>query len=259
MKMALKESTGLRKFRQARGSTREAFADALLKIFSGSAPANADDAESGTLLLIVSKESGAVAAGARSSPQIGLITIASHAAGETFIINVTVDGVGPISHTFTNTPDAGTVADVAMKVAEMLNDIPQLQAIASGSDGDIFVASRIPGVGFTIASGGGTGTISALTSEVKAAVNIDTLRLGDSSNGVIAKNSDEWSGVGLLKGTAGYFRLVTTKDTGASSTTEIRAQGNISTSGAELNLSSLSIEIGATLTINNFQLTEPAS
>ena len=36
-------------------------------------------------------------------------------------------------------------------------------------------------------------------------------------------------------------------------------QGNISTSGAELNLSNINIVLGATQTIDNFSLTEPAS
>jgi hypothetical protein len=257
--MALKLSTGLRNFLLGEGNIRKAFEDGILNIYSGATPANAHDAATGTLLCKVTKASGAVAANARSSPQIGLITIGSHAPGETFIINVTVDGVGPTAYTFTNTPDAGGVLEVAMKVAEMLNDIPQLVAIASGSDGNIFVASRIAGMSFTLASGAGTGTISILTSEVKAAVNLNTLKLADPSTGVIAKNSDVWSGVGLADGTAGYFRLVTTLDTGGASATEIRLQGNISTSGAELNLSSLSIVIGATTTLDTFQLTEPAS
>ncbi len=258
--MALKLSTGLRNFLLGEGNIRKAFEDAILNIYSGAAPSSADDAATGTLLCKVTKASGSVAAEARSSPQIGLITIGSHAPGETFIINVTVDGVGPTGHTFTNTPDAGGVADVAMKVAEMLNDIPQLMAIPSGSDGNIFIASRVAGIGFTLANGGGTGTISTLTSEVKAAVSLNTLKLADSSAGVIAKNSDVWSGVGLGSGgTAGYFRLVTNLDTGGLSTTEIRLQGNVSTSGAELNLSSLNIVGGATQTIDTFQLTEPVS
>jgi len=258
--MALKLSTGLRQFFVGEGCLRKAFEDGILNIYSGAAPSDADVAATGVLLAKITAASGAVTANARSTPQLGLITIASHAPGETFIINVTVDGVGPTSYTFTNTPDAGAAAaDVAKKVAEMLNDIPQLSAIASGSDGNIYVASRLAGVGFTIASGGGTGTISALTSSVVAASALDTLKLGAPAAGVIGKTSAVWSGVALANGTAGYFRLVTNLDDALLSTTQLRIQGNVSTSGAELNLTNINFAAGATQTIDTFQLTEPAS
>jgi len=257
--MALKLSTGLRNFLLAEGSLRKAFEDGIINLYSGAAPASADDAPTGVLLCKLTKSSGAVAAGARSSPQIGLITIGSHAPGETFIINVTVDGAGPASYTVTNTPDAGGLVEAAMKAAEMLNDIPQIAAIASGSDGNIFISSKFAGGSFTIANGGGTGTISALTSEVKAAVVVNTLKLSAPAAGVITKNADPWSGVGLANGTAGYFRLITTLDTGIQSQEEIRIQGNVATSGAELNLSNLNIVMGATQTVDTFTLTLPAT
>ena len=158
--MSLVLSTGLTNFLLGGGSVRKAFEDALLNIYSGVAPSTADEPPSGVLLNTITKASGAVAAGARSTRQIGLITIGSNVLGQTFIINITVDGVGPTSYTFTVTAAETTVALVAMKVAQMLNDIPQLAAIASGSDGNIFVASRFAGLAFTMASGGGSGTIS---------------------------------------------------------------------------------------------------
>lgn len=257
--MALKLSTGFRNYLLAGGSLRQAFDDAILNIYSGVAPDSPDSPPSGVLLNKVTKASGAVAANARSTRQIGLITIGSHALGETFIINVTVDGVGPTSYTYTNTPDAGGVADVALMVAQMLNDIPQLEAIASGSDGNIFVASEFAGLSFTIANGGGTGVISALTSSVVAATLVNTLKFGAPAVGVEGKNADIWSGVNVADGTAGYFRLVTTRDTGLLSTTDYRIQGNVSTSGAELNLSNINFANGATETIDSCQFTEPAS
>jgi hypothetical protein len=257
--MALKLSTGLRQFLMGGGSLREAFEDAVLNIYSGTAPVDADAAATGVFLAKITKASGALAPGDRSTPQIGLITIGSHGVGETFIINVTVDGAGPTSYTFTVTAAEDTNAKVALKIARMLNDIPQLSAIASGTDGNIFVASRIAGLSFTIANGGGTGTISALTSSVLAATTVNSLKLGLPAAGVIAKNADVWSGVALATGTAGYFRLVTNQDDGTLSNTQIRLQGNVSTSGAELNLSNINLTLGATQTIDTFQLTEPAS
>jgi len=65
--------------------------------------------------------------------------------------------------------------------------------------------------------------------------------------------------VGLAVGTAGYFRLVKSSDTGVLSTTEIRLQGNVGTSGSDLTLSSVNITIGATQTIDTATITMPAS
>jgi len=257
--MALKLSTGFRNYLMAGGSLRQAFEDALLNIYSGVAPDSCDSPPSGVLLNTVTKGSGAVAASARSTRQVGLITIGSDVLAQTFIINVTVDGVGPTSYTFTVTASEDSIAKVALKVAQMLNDIPQLCAIASGSDGNIFVASEFAGLSFTIANGGGTGTISALTSSVVAASLVNTLKFGAPSAGVEGKNSDIWSGVNVADGTAGYFRMVTTRDTGLLSTSDYRIQGNISTSGAELNLSNINFANGATETIDSCLLTEPAS
>jgi len=66
--MALKCSTGLRNFLTGEGSFRKAFEDAVLKIYSGVAPASPDDAETGVLLVKITKSSGAVAAGTGALP-----------------------------------------------------------------------------------------------------------------------------------------------------------------------------------------------
>ena len=77
-------------------------------------------------------------------------------------------------------------------------------------------------------------------------------------SGVLSKNSDIWSGVAGATGTATYFRLVVNTDTGVLSTSEIRMQGTIGTSGADLNMSSVSIVNLATQTIDTFDLTMPS-
>jgi hypothetical protein len=255
--MALKYSTGLRNFLLGEGSLRKAFEDGVLNIYSGAAPAAADDAPTGVLLAKITKASGALTAGARSTPKRYKINIATHGAGETVNLNLTIDGVGPVAHVYTNTPDAGTVDDVAKLVARMLNDIPQLRAIAEGGNGNLYVQSAIDGLDFTLADNGSTATITV--TQVEAASSVNSLRFGNPAAGALAKNADVWSGVGLAAGVAGYFRLVTSQDGGLLSTTDVRIQGTISTSGADLNMSSLNIALGATQTIDQFQLTHPAS
>ena len=77
--------------------------------------------------------------------------------------------------------------------------------------------------------------------------------------GVLSKAANVWSGVASQTGTATHFRLVVNTDTGVLSTTEIRMQGTIGTSGADLNMSSVAIVSPATQTVDTFDLTMPAS
>jgi len=82
-----------------------------------------------------------------------------------------------------------------------------------------------------------------------------------SSAGVLSKAAAEtWSGVGLADGTAGWFRFVgNATDALGVSTTLPRIDGRVSTSGAELNLSNLSIATGATTTVDSFSISWPST
>lgn len=80
------------------------------------------------------------------------------------------------------------------------------------------------------------------------------------SSGTLSKQTNTWDGVAVATGTAGYFRYcASTSDAGGTSTTEIRIQGAVASSGAELNMSSTSITSGATTTIDTFDITIPAA
>jgi len=84
------------------------------------------------------------------------------------------------------------------------------------------------------------------------------LEFGDAAAGVIAKVVAEvWSGVGLAPGgTATHYRLVgNASDTDALSTVLPRIQGTVGTSGADLNMSSVTVVTGATTTIDTFSYT----
>lgn len=86
------------------------------------------------------------------------------------------------------------------------------------------------------------------------------LNLGDAAAGVASKESGEvWSGVGLAAGTAGWFRFYSNAYvTGASSTAE-RFDGVCGVGTGELRLSSLTVAVGATTTVDTGSLTVPAS
>ncbi len=80
------------------------------------------------------------------------------------------------------------------------------------------------------------------------------------TSGVLSKQTNTWDGVAVATGTAGYFRYcASTSDAGGTSTTEVRIQGSVATSGAELNMSSTSITSAATTTIDTFDITMPAA
>jgi hypothetical protein len=253
--MALKLSTGLRNFLTGEGTLRKAFEDGILNIYSGTPPTEADDAPTGNLLVKITKSSGAVAANARSTPKLCTVTISGTPdAGD--IVKLDLDGT---NYYYTVLAEDTTVALVALKVARMLNDSPHVDAIATGTTGVIYVQSRIPGVDFTLTEETSTGITVEVSADIIANVALNTLKLGAPVAGVISKNADTWSGVALATGTAGYFRLVTSMDLGTDNTTDVRIQGTISTSGANMNMSNINLVIGATQTIDTFTLTEPAT
>lgn len=259
--MAEKFSTGLRNQLLNGRGFREIFASSVIKIYSGTAPTEADDAISGTLLCTITKSSGTASSKEHGVVAVNTATVPGTTDG-TYILTVTVDGVA-----YTATYTAATAANrdvIAVGLAWELNKIPQVMATCQttgGATGIVNVSCRIPGITLTIADGGGTGGVlgcAAVTAGSRAAD--DTLQMKLAASGVIEKiTADTWSGVVVADGTAGYFRLVTTEDLETDNTTDVRVQGSISTAGSEMNLSSVSLVTGATLTLSTFSVTFPAA
>lgn len=82
----------------------------------------------------------------------------------------------------------------------------------------------------------------------------------DATAGTIAKKTGEtWSGLCVASGTAGWGRIRTGTDTGASSTTEERLDFAVGTVGAQANFSSVAFTSGATQTISTCVLTLPSA
>ncbi|MDD5375276.1 hypothetical protein [Acidithiobacillus sp.] len=85
------------------------------------------------------------------------------------------------------------------------------------------------------------------------------LTFAAASGGAVSK-SGVWSMNGVAAGTAGWFRLkANALDDDSLSTTLPRLDGSIAVSGADLNLSNISIAIGAPTTIDSFTYTQPAN
>jgi len=80
------------------------------------------------------------------------------------------------------------------------------------------------------------------------------------ASGACAKASGEvWSGAATSSGTAGWFRFYANDRTTGADASHARFDGSVSTSGAQLNMSSTAITAGATTTIDSFVVTMPAS
>ncbi len=102
------------------------------------------------------------------------------------------------------------------------------------------------------------GTLLVTISESSGATG---LTWGDALAGVLSKAASEtWSGVAVDTNTAGWFRCYQSGDDPALAETELaRFDGSVSTSGAQLNMSSTAIVLSAVQTISNFTFTQPAS
>lgn len=84
------------------------------------------------------------------------------------------------------------------------------------------------------------------------------LTFAAAANGAVSK-SGVWSFDGVAAGTAGWFRLkANALDNDTLSTTLPRLDGSIATSGADMNLSNITIAVAAPNTIDSFTYTQPA-
>ena len=78
--------------------------------------------------------------------------------------------------------------------------------------------------------------------------------------GVITKSSGVWSGNGLINDVAGWFRLMgNAVDSLGASTTLVRMDGSVGVGGADLNLGTTAVKVGAPLTVDVFQYTLPSN
>ena len=258
--MALRFSTGLRNFLNEGGSVKQALNNGKIYIYSGTQPALANDAASGTLLAIITKASGALTEEVQA---VGTVSLTGGASGSVDTITVNGLAILPAAVTFN-----ASLTQTAVDIVAAINNNPQnLLFVATSAVGVVTITAK-PGLG---ALANGWVVASTATTITKTDANmaggvtaINGLTFGDAASGTLVKNPLEtWTGVGLgVGGTAGWFRFEgAVADTEAADTTDnlIRLDGNIATSGANLNMSSTTIATGATQTISTFSLTVPAA
>jgi hypothetical protein len=259
--MTLRLSTGLvNQLAQNRGFA-SIFNRGSIQIYSGSQPASADAAVTGTLLGTVTASSGALTKETRAT---GTIVITAAAGGS--IDAVTVG-------TFNIIPD-GAVSAVAGDVnatASALCDAINRNGIfdASVSSATVTIKPK-PGVGTswnglaltasltTVTATYGGGTVSGGIAPVNGLI------FGQPAAGVIGKLSTQvWSFAGIAAGTAGWARLVASEaDAGgvvSGAPYYPRLDMSVAVSGADLNLSNIAIAVGAPNTVDTFSWTQPQS
>ena len=236
------------------------FAGALnggrMEIYSGSQPAAADAAVTGSLLGTVTQNSGALTKETRAT---ATLTVTG---GSGTLTAVTVG-------TFNIVPDIGFApvvwaTDTTVTAALIAGAINRNGYAEASSSGAVVTVKLRPGNGvntLAIASTGITCTGSSFAGGVQA---VNPLYFGTSAAGVISKPAGViWSFTGILAGTAGWFRFYgsDTGDAGAvisGAPYYPRMDGSIASSGADLNLSNISIALSAPNTIDSFAFTVPA-
>ena len=122
-------------------------------------------------------------------------------------------------------------------------------------DGQSFKA-LMNGGKLAIFSGGQPANADAAETGSKL-VEVD-VAFGTSGTGALPVLSS-WAGTIGTAGIAGWFRLYGTAGSAGASTTEVRMDGNCGVSGADLNFTNTTLRAGATLTVDEFTLIEPAS
>lgn len=267
--MSLRFSTGCRNKVASGYGWREVLRDGRLYVYSGTQPTTADADATGTELVVFTLSGGTYTAPVRSQASITL------SGGSGSLDTVTVGGAGfnllSAAVSF-DTDLTTTAAAVAANINARQNPLnitaSSSEAVVTlslpywlGADGDdLTLAATSTTLGASINGGsstafGGTGSPSAGT----AAVNGLNFQF-PASSGVLSKETTVWQGTASAAGTAGWFRYVAGGSAAAGvSTTDVRMDGSIATSGSDLDIANTSIANGAVQTINTFTFTVPAA
>jgi hypothetical protein len=259
--MAIRQSAALVNAKVLGFGIREALADGRLYEYSGSQPASADVAPTGTLLAIYTVGGNAYTAPVRSTAKITL------GGGSGTIDTITVGGLGfnllsaavPFNATLTQ-----TAVDVAANINARMNPL-NIVATSDGADVILYLPYWLGalGDGLTVAAtsttlttsinGGSSTAFGGTGSPAVGTTAINGLNFGEvPSTGLISKTSATWQATGLATGTAGWFRYVAGGSTvDGVGGTDVRFDGTIAVSGGDMTVGSTTVEANAVYTINS--------
>lgn len=269
--MALRFSPALQNFVAQQGAWKEAFDAGSIVIYSGTQPTTPDLAETvngGTLLVTLTSSAGAKT---NEVSGTGVITLTGAAGSVDTITLLGVEIMG--SSTAFDTSLTVTAAAIALKI----NRNPKNKFVVATNAAGVITLTARPGFGTLLNSAALATTVTTMAATVTstsfgsgtggsvAGVNqANGLKMDyNAAAGVLTKDvTQTWSGTAVATGTAGFFRYKgSVVDAGSldSSAVFLRMDGNIATSGANMNMSSTTVTSGALQALSTFSFTVPAA
>lgn len=257
--MTLRYSTGLRNHLAGGGSFKNAFQNGRIEIYTGSQPASADAAVTGTLLCTVTNNNGAHTAEVQATAGITITGTAGS------VNTVTVNGINIIDAAV---PFNTSVTQTAADLADAINNCQSIPEYSASANAGVVTITAPKGLGagangFVVATT--VTTLIATPSNMAGGVTaVNGLKFGAASAGAVAKLASQiWEGTNAVGGTAGWYRMfAAVADAGGADATGllIREDGAISTSGQQLNMTgSTTLTAAAKTTINSWTRTVPAA
>lgn len=251
--MTIRLSTGLANNLVGPTGLAASFAGGVIDIYTGSQPATADSAISGTRLGRVSIASTTYVA---ETPASATLTLAG-ASGSINVVTVGTFNIIPLGA-------VAFVTDLATTAQALADAIVRNGIYTATAAGAVVTIKAPPGTG--AAHNGLALAYTATTMTATSSGNVTGgvaatagLQWGTPSGGTVSK-SGVWSFNGEAVGTAGWFRIkASAVDADGASTTAVRLDGSIAVSGADMNLSNTSIAINAPTTIDSLTVTMPKS
>lgn len=251
--MTLRLSTALRNNLVSHSGFAASFAGGVIDVYSGTQPVSADSPATGTLLGRVSIASATYVAETAASATITL----TGTTGAIATLNVGTFNLIPLGAVAFITD----LATTAQALADAINRNGIFRSTCSGAVvtvvappgsgaayNGLALAATVSGDMVATSSGNVTGGVAATAG----------LQFGTPLSGTIGKTGI-WSFNGLAIGTAGWFRVkASAVDGDGASTTLVRLDGSVAVSGADMNLSNISVTVGAPNTIDTFTMTMPA-
>ena len=270
--MAIRVSTEFRNRISEGYGIRELLRDGRIYVYSGSQPATADTAPTGTLLATYTLSGGTYTAPASSQADITI-------SGSTGTIDTITVG-GSAVDLLGGTPvaiTAGSLGSSADNIAAQINAVQNPLNITAASDSVDTITLSCPvwmganADGLTVATTQTTSTVSINGGSSSAFGGTGSPQGGTTavnglnfqfpaSSGVLSKETTVWQDTSADNtGTAGWFRFVAGGSSVSGGTSEVVFDGNVATSGGDLNMTSTSITAATTQTISTFTITFPSS
>lgn len=267
--MAKKLSSGMVDYISQEGGITQALANGVIHFYSGTQPASANDASTGTLLCTFTKggatpytaETRATAtvtiggsSGTLASLKIGGVELLPSAVAFVTDTTATASAVKDAINNNLTIPDyKATSSGAVVTIIAPKNSGNKLNGLAITSSVTLTLTASV-NAGANSNFGDTTGSPAGVVAGASATNGLNFI-FPNSSAGVAVKEVTAWSGTAVASDSAGWFRFQgdSISPSGAS-TTAIRFDGSIGTSGTDLIVSSTTITSGAVQTINSFTI-----